>query len=193
MPRYTQAQRSAVKDKILDAAESLVVRQGWYACTVRPVAKAAGVSYGPVHDHFKGFALKTELVGVAYANLVSAVEIALRLPVSLRQIPLSVAAYLRSNPQVSPLTVQVTALFAAPEAPGGEELRAAIKRTRASAAQLIQAALEGADFHDTRDQLASFSLALVRWFETACTLHAMCPDASLDDLTGLILGFKDLR
>lgn len=192
MRRYTEDKQKEVREKILRAAETIVVAQGWEACTFRRVGEALGQSRGLVNDYFKGTALREALVASAYSYLLASLRMALVTRQSLDEVLTDVAAEVVEEAHGSALMVQVIALCAAPGGSNGDKLKAEIIRARGRVAGLISRDLERRGVYDRLDRLPAWSAALVAWFEAACAVRVMAPVISDTELRKLAGGFENL-
>ena len=52
-PKVTQEYRQAVRDKIIDAAETLFSRNGYYDTSMDEIVRESGLSKGAIYGHFK--------------------------------------------------------------------------------------------------------------------------------------------
>jgi AcrR family transcriptional regulator len=190
--RYTEDKQKEVREKILCAAETIVVAQGWEACTFRRVGEAVGQSRGVVNDYFKGTALREALVAGAYSYLLASVRRALATRQSLDEVLTDVVGEVAEDTHVSVLIVQVSALFAAPGGPNGDKLKAEIIRARGRVAYLISRDLVRRGVFGHQDRLATWSIALVAWFEAACAVRVMTPEIPEPGLRRLAYGFEGL-
>lgn len=193
MPRYSDEAKEELKMTYVLAAQQLVAERGWEGATVRKVAEAAGISYGPIHEMFPGLGLKTALIDVAYLHLIIAIELSTEKPQTLADVFRIVVNYLRKHNAVAPLMVQVMALSAAGKAASADTLEDAIVRARVQTADALVTRL--GDLLSSRTQRAREirAEALVDWFVVVCATLVMRCYTSNPDLIRLAEGFTSLH
>lgn len=190
--RYSEETRRELERLYLLGAEKVVAHRGWEAGTVREIAKVLEISRGPIHEHFRGLRLKKALIAEAYLHLSRAVLLACQKPGTLDDLLQVVINHLRHDKEAAPLMVQVAALAAADEAPGGGELGRDIIAARVGAAKFIEQQIGerlGATHQRARDIKSE---AMVKWYELACMSLVMHVAPSDPDLLNLAKGFHSL-
>lgn len=181
MRRYSDEERDALRDTILETARTQLSTKGWEGISVRELAKALGKSPGPVQDNFSQAELADELVRLTYDVLFD-VTANLPAPYRVDDVVRTSILMMRKRPQTAAFAIHVISALASDEMSRLPGLSATVRGERVAAAEIMKAYLsEGLD-HTMEAPVADVAPALLRWFELACWTLVTNPEVDDADL-----------
>lgn len=191
MRKYSEKEKEALRQTILEASRTLLSTKGWAGVTVREIAGALGTSRGPVQDNFTQSELAARLVELTYDVLFD-VTAQVPGPYRVDDIVRTVVATLRTRRQAAAFTVHVIATLALSDEGSLPGLPQRIREERTTAIAIIELHLSKGLDREREWPVEDVAPALLRWFELACSSMVTNPQAEDADLLLLRRAFPSL-